>query len=299
MNFRILDAGSPATMEPLTCARHLLEIQVGGIRLRSAIEHKLTILSDKPDDGLTFYIYGNLWPSTELTLRAFNAEKELIFMSENGESLAWISKNAAEPQNAEKITVDKESMIIKYPWDILALNEELLKSMNCDEIDGEICDGATINGHIKLGKGSVILPGVYIEGNAVIGENCKIGPNCYIRGSTSISDNCHVGQAVEIKNSILMTDVSAGHLSYIGDSIISPKTNLGAGTITANFRHDGKNHRSEVNGELVDTGRRKFGCVMGDNVHTGIHTSIYPGRKIWANMSTLPGDIVRKDLKPE
>jgi bifunctional UDP-N-acetylglucosamine pyrophosphorylase/glucosamine-1-phosphate N-acetyltransferase len=53
-----------------------------------------------------------------------------------------------------------------------------------------------------------------------------------------------------------------------------------------------------LNGELVDTGRRKLGVIMGDNVHTGIHTSIYPGRKIWPEMSTLPGDIVIKDLMP-
>ena len=94
-----------------------------------------------------------------------------------------------------------------------------------------------------------------------------------------------------------MNNVSAGHLSYIGDSIIGDSTNLGAGTITANFRHDGKNHRSEVNGQLVDTGRRKFGCVIGNDVHTGIHTSIYPGRKIWPHKSTLPGEIVAKDIK--
>ena len=94
-----------------------------------------------------------------------------------------------------------------------------------------------------------------------------------------------------------MDGVGAGHLSYVGDSIIGVKTNLGAGTITANFRHDGKNHRSEINGSLVDTGRRKFGSILGDNVHTGVHTSIYPGRKIWNDVSTRPGDCVDRDLK--
>jgi len=79
--------------------------------------------------------------------------------------------------------------------------------------------------------------------------------------------------------------------------VICPLTNLGAGTITANLRHDGRNHSSSVAGELLDTGRRKLGVIIGDNVHTGIHTSIYPGRKIWPEKSTLPGEIVRKDIQ--
>jgi len=150
---------------------------------------------------------------------------------------------------------------------------------------------------LQVGKGTVILPGVYIEGKVIIGKNCKIGPNCYIRGNTYIDNNCHIGQAVEIKNSIIMNKVSIGHLSYIGDSIICSNTNLGAGTITANLRHDGKNHRSMVNNQLIDTKRRKAGTIIGDNVHTGIHCSIYPGRKIWPNVCTAPGAIIKHDEK--
>ena len=53
-----------------------------------------------------------------------------------------------------------------------------------------------------------------------------------------------------------------------------------------------------VAGTLIDTGRRKFGAIIGDDVHTGIHTSVYPGRKIWPHLTTLPGEIVRRDLLP-
>jgi bifunctional UDP-N-acetylglucosamine pyrophosphorylase/glucosamine-1-phosphate N-acetyltransferase len=88
-----------------------------------------------------------------------------------------------------------------------------------------------------------------------------------------------------------------GHLSYIGDSILGEKVNLGAGTTTSNLRHDGKNHFSKVGDKLVDTGRRKFGTIIGDNVHTGINTSIYPGRKIWPGLTTRPADIVIQDLR--
>ena len=133
------------------------------------------------------------------------------------------------------------------------------------------------------------------RGTVVIGAGCKIGPNCYLRGSTAIGDGCHIGQAVEIKNSLIGHGSSVGHLSYVGDSVIGEKVNFGAGTITSNLRHDGGNHRSLVAGELVDTGRRKFGTVVGDDVHTGIHTAIYPGRKLGPGTTTLPNETVQVD----
>jgi bifunctional UDP-N-acetylglucosamine pyrophosphorylase/glucosamine-1-phosphate N-acetyltransferase len=186
----------------------------------------------------------------------------------------------------------------RFPWDLLALNEHIVGVIAEDEIAGDVHPSAVIEGRIRLGKGSRILPGVFIEGNVVIGENCRIGPNCYVRGNTSIGDNCHIGQSVEIKNCIILGGTNVGHLSYVGDSILGEKVNFGAGTIVSNFRHDGANHRSEVDGELVDTGRRKFGTIVGDGVHTGIGTLVYPGRKIWPNMSTRPGEIVERDLRP-
>lgn len=187
----------------------------------------------------------------------------------------------------------------RFPWDLLAVNEHILGAMTQSEIRGEVHSSAVIDGHIALGKGSRILPGVFIEGNVVIGENCKIGPNCYIRGATSIGDCCHIGQSVEIKNSILLSGTNVGHLSYVGDSVLGEGVNFGAGTLVSNFRHDGTSHRSMVAGELVDTGRRKFGAIIGDGVHTGIGTLIYPGRKIWPNLSTRPGAVVDKDLLPD
>ena len=210
---------------------------------------------------------------------------------------------AAEPERVRgeieeslAIPADEASFRIRYPWDLLKINEEYLAGYTENVINGTVRERVTLDGVVILGEGSVLLPGVYIEGVAVIGKNCKIGPNCYLRGYNFISDKCHIGQAVEIKNSILMTHVAAGHLSYIGDSIVCQNVNFGAGTITSNFRHDGKNHRSMVQGSLIDTGRRKFGSIIGENVHTGIHTAIYPGRKLWADVQTRPGDVVQLDL---
>ncbi len=209
--------------------------------------------------------------------------------------LAWFGE---VPDVTQAITA-KDSFLIVYPWDLLRANESLVSALTESRIEGEVHPHAVIEGHIHLGPGSRVLPGVYIEGNVVIGANSKIGPNCYIRGSTSIGDKVHIGNAVEIKNSILLSGAAVGHLSYVGDSVLGEKVNFGAGTITSNFRHDGKNHRSMVDGALIDTGRRKFGAIIGDGVHTGINTSIYPGRKLWPHTSTRPGEIVQRDIKTD
>ena len=207
--------------------------------------------------------------------------------------LAWFG-DVPDPANALFAIT---SFLILHPWELLRANELQVGALKETVIEGTFHPNAVIEGILRLGRGSRILPGVFIEGNVVIGENCKIGPNCYLRGSTSIGDKCHVGNAVEIKNSLILSGTSVGHLSYVGDSVLGEKVNFGAGTITSNFRHDGKNHRTEVDGVLIDTGRRKFGSIIGDGVHTGIHTSIYPGRKLWPGTSTRPGDIVQRDVR--
>ncbi|MGR3175179.1 MAG: bifunctional sugar-1-phosphate nucleotidylyltransferase/acetyltransferase [Candidatus Scalindua sp.] len=185
---------------------------------------------------------------------------------------------------------------VGYPWDLIEANSVLVSEIK-DDIKGKVEKNVIVKGKLKVGKGTKILPGTYIKGNVVIGENCSIGPNCYLRGNTSIGNGCHIGQAVEIKNSVIMDNAKVPHLSYIGDSVIGENSNLGAGTITANLKHDNKNVISVVKGKIVDTGRRKFGTIIADDVHTGINTTIYPGRKIWPGVSTLPGEIVDKDKK--
>ena len=182
------------------------------------------------------------------------------------------------------------------PWDLIEANSVLVSEIKND-IKGKVEKNVIVKGKLKAGKGTEILSGTYIKGNVIIGENCLIGPNCYLRGNTSIGDGCHIGQAVEIKNSVIMDNAKVPHLSYIGDSVIGENSNLGAGTITANLKHDNKNVRSVVKGKIVDTGRRKFGTIIADDVHTGIKTTIYPGRKIWPGVSTLPGEIIDKDKK--
>lgn len=184
-----------------------------------------------------------------------------------------------------------------YPWDLLNATERMTEDVKESKIEGTVEEGAVIKGIALIGKGSVVKSGSYIEGPVVIGENCAIGPNCLLRSGTVIGNKCKVGNAVEIKNSILMDNVHVGHLSYVGDSVLGDHVNLGAGTITANLRHDDKSVKSMFNNALVDSGRRKLGAIIADNVHTGINTSVYPGRKIFPDKTTLPGEIVKKDIE--
>ncbi|RLI98000.1 MAG: glucose-1-phosphate thymidylyltransferase [Candidatus Aenigmatarchaeota archaeon] len=186
---------------------------------------------------------------------------------------------------------------VGYPWHLINANEFILSRMKDALNSGVVEDGAVIKGSVSIGKGTVIRSGSYIEGPVVIGEDCDIGPNCYIRPCTSIGNRCRIGNAVEVKNCVIMDRVRIGHLSYFGDSVICPDANIGAGTVAANLRHDGTNVRTMVKGKLEDTGRRKFGTVIGRGASTGIKTSIYPGRKIWPGKWTEPSSIVKEDVR--
>jgi len=180
---------------------------------------------------------------------------------------------------------------IGRPWNLLDANEYLLSGIET-EIAGEIEPYATLKGVVVVGAGTIIRNGSYITGPAMIGENCDIGPNCFVRPGTTLGNNVRIGNAVEIKNSIVMDKTNIGHLSYVGDSVIGSGCNFGAGTKIANLRHDGRNVRSVVKGAPVDTGRRKLGAIMGDNVHTGINTCINVGVSLDCGTGTRPGEVV-------
>lgn len=284
------------TLAPLCCRHSLADLKMAGTTVNDIITTRWEAAVTDFADNRILSAPLAFWPSKELLAELAGHRENYILVDADRKPLAWLNVDQSIPEGAPEVLVDEKSFVIRYPWHLLKIHEELLAEIRENKIEGTVRDGVFIDGTLILGEGSVILPGVYIEGVAIIGKNCKIGPNCYFRGYTSLGDKCHVGQAVEVKNSIFMDKVAAGHLSYIGDTIVCSNTNFGAGTITSNFRHDGKNHRSIVCGELIDTGRRKFGSIIGENVHTGIHTSIYPGRKIWADVSTLPGDIVKYDI---
>ena len=189
----------------------------------------------------------------------------------------------------------KDWLDVGRPWDILEANKRVLMNLK-PEINGWIESGATITGPVIIGEDTKIRSGAYIEGPVFIGEESDIGPNCYIRPFTSIGRDVRIGNACEIKNSVVMDHARIGHLSYVGDSIIGEECNLGAGTITANLRFDKKPIKMMVKGELVSSGRKKLGTIMGDKAQTGIGVLIMPGIKIGPESWIGPGTIVYRDV---
>ena len=186
---------------------------------------------------------------------------------------------------------------IGRPWDLLIANEYFLRGQE-GAIHGRIEHGAYIEPKVYIGEGSRIRSGSYIEGPTYVGSDCDIGPNCFIRPSTSVGDHVRVGNGVEIKNSIVMDHTHVAHLSYVGDSIIGSRCNLGAGTTIANLRLDEGEVKMRVSGRVVSTGRRKLGTVIGDDVKTGVNSMINPGVKIGPNAAVGPGAVVYDDVPP-
>lgn len=183
-----------------------------------------------------------------------------------------------------------------YAWDLLMHQEFFMPELTGIENQGTVEDHVVFHGPVRIGKGTIIKSGTYIEGPVIVGDNCNIGPNCYLRKHSSIGDECRIGQGVEIKNSLIMNGSTVAHLSYIGDSVIGEGCNIGGGSITANKRHDDNTIKSMIKGKLVDSRRQKLGAILADHVSLGIHTSIYPGRKIWPRLGTHPGTIVDRDI---
>jgi bifunctional UDP-N-acetylglucosamine pyrophosphorylase/glucosamine-1-phosphate N-acetyltransferase len=181
------------------------------------------------------------------------------------------------------------------PWDLLDANKWALKRMD-HKVLGTVEQGAHLIGPVSVAESARIRSGAYIEGPCLIDEECDVGPNCYIRQGTSLGKKVRVGNACEIKNSIIMAGTHIGHLSYIGDSILGEHCNLGAGTITANYRLDAGTIKMVVKDQLVNTGRRKLGAVLGDNVKTGIKSLFMPGVKVGANSWVGPNFMVERDM---
>ncbi|MCF7791107.1 MAG: hypothetical protein K9M56_03825 [Victivallales bacterium] len=293
MKINVFNPDNCIGFEPLTCTRQLSNCEAGGSTIENLLKDKISMLISsftiKPNN-IELNIRSDFWPSEKILISVL--KDKVAVVNSNNSPVCFITENTDKTINSDENCIE-----LNYSWDLLKINEVIIKQLDENKIAGTVRENVVIDGKITVGEGTVLLPGVYIEGNAVIGSNCKIGPNCYIRGNTHIGNNCHVGQAVEIKNSILMNKVSVGHLSYVGDAVLGEKTNFGAGTVMANLRHDGKNHKSIIDRHAVDTGRRKFGVIIGDNVHTGINTSFFPGRKMWPGTDTRPGETVSRDKK--
>jgi bifunctional UDP-N-acetylglucosamine pyrophosphorylase/glucosamine-1-phosphate N-acetyltransferase len=229
----------------------------------------------------------SLWESIENTELSPRDEYEIT------DSITILIKKG----NVGAFSIPSWWLDVGKPWDLLAANKKIMSAIR-GQISGEVEKGATLKGEVVVEKGATIRSGAYIEGPVFIGEGSVVGPNCYIRPYTCLSRGVKVGNGCEVKNSLIMDGSSVGHLSYVGDSVIGRKVNFGAGTITANLRHDDQAVRVTVKGERVSSGRRKLGAIVGDDVKTGIGTLLAPGVVLHQGARTGIGVIVERDVTP-
>jgi bifunctional UDP-N-acetylglucosamine pyrophosphorylase/glucosamine-1-phosphate N-acetyltransferase len=252
---------------------------------------KITGYAEKPEEFVSdlsncglFVMDGSIFPEIERLKKSPRGEYEL------NEAVSNLSK----AREIRYVEAPGYWLPMPYPWSLIEANQAMLSMMRETANHGHVESGVTIKGNAFIGPGTVLKAGTYIEGPAYIGRNCVIGPNAYIRPDTVIESGCRIRG--EVVDSVIMRNTTAKHVSYIGHSVVGENVNYAGGTITADFRHDGKEHRAMINGTRVNTGRIKLGAFIGDKVKTGINTSIYPGRKIWPGKTTLPGQVVDRDI---
>jgi NDP-sugar pyrophosphorylase family protein len=130
---------------------------------------------------------------------------------------------------------------------------------------------------ISIGSGTVIEPGVMIKGPCIIGDRCMIAHGAYIRSNVILGNECVIGHSAELKHSILFNKARVTHFTYIGDSIIGNRANLAAGVKCANLRLDKAEVTVRFENTEVNSGLRKFGAIIGDDVQIGCNCVLNPG----------------------
>lgn len=177
-----------------------------------------------------------------------------------------------------------------YPWEVLgdisAFVIELGKTLPEDEYEqrGE---------NIWVARDAKIFPSAYIGSPCIIDHGAELRHCAFIRGSAIIGKNAVVGNSVEVKNSILFDEVQTPHYNYVGDSVLGYKSHMGAGSITSNVKSDKTLVTVKCGAERIETGRKKFGAILGDNVEVGCNSVLNPGTVIGRNSNIYPLSCVR------
>ncbi|MGN0462021.1 MAG: UDP-N-acetylglucosamine pyrophosphorylase [Ruminococcus sp.] len=188
-------------------------------------------------------------------------------------------------------TIAKELLEgLTYPWEALPLiGDFIIKKGNT--LDPEIYEKRGEN--IWIAKSAKVFDSVYLNGPLIIDENAEVRQCSFIRGNAIIGKGATVGNSTELKNSILFDEVQTPHFNYIGDSILGYKSHTGAGAITSNLKSDKSLVTVLLDGEKVETGVKKFGAMLGDNVEVGCNSVLNPGTVIGKNTNVYPLSFVR------
>lgn len=188
-------------------------------------------------------------------------------------------------------TIAKELLEgLTYPWEALPLIGDFIIKLG-NTLDPDIYEKRGEN--IWIAKSAKVFDSVYLNGPLIIDENAEVRQCAFIRGNAIIGKGATVGNSTELKNSILFDEVQTPHFNYIGDSILGYKSHTGAGAITSNLKSDKSLVTVMLDGEKVETGVKKFGAMLGDNVEVGCNSVLNPGTVIGKNTNVYPLSFVR------
>ena len=177
-----------------------------------------------------------------------------------------------------------------YPWEVLPKISNFILQLG-KTLDKEKFEEIAEN--VWVAKSATIAPTAFIKGPVIIDENAEIRHCAFIRGNAIIGKNSVVGNSTELKNVILFNNVQVPHYNYVGDSILGYKSHMGAGSITSNVKSDKKLVIVKDGEKLYETGLKKFGAMIGDNVEVGCGSILNPGSVIGRNTNIYPLSSVR------
>ena len=177
-----------------------------------------------------------------------------------------------------------------YPWEALGGIADCVRAL------GKTLDEAVYEKRgedIWVAKSAKVAPSACLNGPLIIDEEAEIRHCAFIRGSAIIGKGSVVGNSTEIKNDIIFNGVQVPHYNYVGDSILGYKSHMGAGSITSNVKSDKTLVVVKNGGEQIETGRKKFGAMLGDHVEVGCNSVLNPGTVIGKNSRVYPLSSVR------
>ena len=177
----------------------------------------------------------------------------------------------------------------QYPWEALADIESFILKLGPTLPEDKFDHPAE---NVWIAKNVTVFPTAYVGGPCIIDEGAEIRQCAFIRGSAIVGKNAVVGNSTELKNVVLFDSVQVPHYNYVGDSILGYKAHMGAGSITSNVKSD-KTLVVVHAQENIETGRKKFGAILGDNAEVGCNSVLNPGTVIGRCSNVYPTSCVR------
>ena len=188
-------------------------------------------------------------------------------------------------------TLAKELMESKtYPWEVLPCISQFIVELG-NTLSEEEYEKKGEN--VWIAKSAKVAPTAYINGSAIIGKNAEVRHCAFIRGNALVGEGAVVGNSTELKNVILFDKVQVPHYNYVGDSILGYKSHMGAGSITSNVKSDKKLVVVKGKEVRLETGLKKFGAMLGDEVEVGCGSVLNPGTVVGSHTNIYPLSSVR------